>query len=253
MKIEWMLKVLQVAMLIAEAAFMAVLVFPWLGQRLQKNYIGFWSRRVLRVFGLTVVLKNPNNHPAQGGYCLVANHVSWIDIQVIHSVVPCRFVTTTEIQGWPIIGRMVRASGALFIDLARIRSSTQQITRDMASLLRKNEVIGFFPEATSTDGVSMLPFKANLFQAAVDTQTSVYPMTLVYKDLQGQRSVAPGFHGEMTLFECMANILRAAPLTVEVGFLPAVMPQAHRRGMSQACESAIRPIVEAPDPQSLSV
>ena len=182
---------------------------------------------------------NACNLPAGGGYSIVANHISWIDIQVIHALVPCKFITTTEIRSWPVIGKMVEASGALFIDLGSVRQSTRQITRQMVDMLGRHETLGFFPEATSSAGDGMLPFKANLFQAAVASNTPVYPLCIQYKDAQGQLSTAAGFHGDMSLLDCMKHILQASPLTAEITFLPPLTNFANRKELSQQCEAQI--------------
>jgi len=223
---------------------MAVFVFPWLPVRHQTTYITAWSRRVVNIFHIQVVFINPNNFPPSGGFSVVSNHVSWIDIQVISTFASCRFITTSEIRAWPVIGRMVEASGALFLDMKHIRQSTREVTQQMAALLRAGETLGFFPEATSTEGLAVLPFKANLFQASVDSQTPVYPIAIQYKDRSGKLSSAAGFHGDMTLLTCMRNILSHAPLTAEVRFLTPLPVMSNRKEMCRACESQIKAVFQ---------
>ena len=232
----------QVAWLITEAFVMACLVFPWAHQAYKNKYIQSWSRRVLRTFGVTLKFKNKNLLPEDGGYCIVSNHISWIDIQVIHSIVPCKFITTTEIEAWPVIGKMVQASGALFINLAAVRHSTREITSTMVQMLQAKDTLSFFPEATSTEGSALLPFKANLFQAAVVSQTPVYPLCIQYKDTKGDLSTATGFHGEMTLLECMQNIWHASPLIAEITFIAPAGLTASRKDLSQYCQSEIEKV-----------
>jgi 1-acyl-sn-glycerol-3-phosphate acyltransferase len=229
----------RVIYLISEASLMAWVVFPWRQQQSKNKFIVAWSLRVLNAFGVTVRFKNTPQFPNNQGYCIAANHISWIDIQVIHSFAPCKFITTTEVRAWPIIGKMVQASGALFINLKSVRHSTRDITNKMIDMLREKDVLGFFPEATSSEGHSLLPFKANLFQAAVESQTPVYPLCIQYKDAHGCLSTAAGFHGDMTLLECMQNIWRAAPLTAEITFLPPTPVLNDRKALSQLCEAQI--------------
>ena len=231
--------VCRVLYLISEAFFMAWVVFPWRQAQSKNQYITAWAGRVLKAFGISVRFKNRPQFPKDKGFCIAANHISWIDIQVIHSIVPCKFITTTAVRHWPVIGKMVQASGALFIDLNAVRTSTRDITKQMIAMLKAKEVLGFFPEATSSEGHTLLPFKANLFQAAVTSQTPVYPLCIQYKDAKGHLSTAAGFHGDMTLLECMQNIWRAAPLTAEITFLPVIPTYNNRQALSQRCEEQI--------------
>lgn len=241
-KLLAMLVGFQIAWLITEAFGMALLVFPWARPAYKNQYIQSWSRRVLRTFSVSVKFKNKTLLPENGGYCIVSNHISWMDIQVIHSFVPCKFITTTEIEAWPIIGHMVKASGALFIQLDAVRTSTRKITARMVEMLQAQDILGFFPEATSTAGDCLLPFKANLFEAAVVSQTPVYPLCIQYKDAQGHLSTAAGFHGDMSLLACMQNIWQARPLTAEITFLAPSSPAKSRKDLSQHCQTQIETV-----------
>lgn len=221
---------------------MAVVRFPWLSRTSQNTYIVGWSQRVLRTFGLQLQVHNRHLLPADGGYCLAANHISWVDIQVLNSVVPCRFVSTTEVRSWPVVGKMVEASGALFIDLQDLKNSTRKVSLEMVELLKAKDMVAFFPEATSSTGDVLLPFKANLFQAGAESQTPVFPVCIRYKDVSGRLSTAAGFHGDMTLLECMRNIIRAAPLTVELTILPAADISTRRKALCQYCLTQIESV-----------
>jgi 1-acyl-sn-glycerol-3-phosphate acyltransferase len=240
--IETIFTFAKVLWLITEAFLMAVLCFPWLSRPSQNIYIMGWSQRVLRAFGLKLQVHHKQLLPAVGGYCLAANHISWVDIQVLNSVVPCRFVSTTEVRSWPVVGKMVEASGALFIDLQDLKNSTRKVSSEMVELLKAQDIVAFFPEATSSTGDVLLPFKANLFQAGVESQTPVFPVCIRYKDAAGQLSTAAGFHGDMTLLECMRNIIRAAPLTVELTILPAADISTPRKALCQHCLTQIESV-----------
>jgi 1-acyl-sn-glycerol-3-phosphate acyltransferase len=99
----------------------------------------------------------------------------------------------------------------------------------MVSALR-TESICIFPEGTSTDGSSVRPFKANLFESAVISQTPVYSLAIEYFDRRsGLRTDITAFIGEMGLLESMSNILKHRNIRVELSFFP---PSAASPGFS---------------------
>ena len=145
---------------------MAVLCFPWLSRPSQNIYIMGWSQRVLRAFGLKLQVHHKQLLPATGGYCLAANHISWVDIQVLNSVVPCRFVSTTEVRSWPVVGKMVEASGALFIDLQDLKNSTRKVSSEMVELLKAQDIVAFFQKPPHQPVMCCCPSKPICFKRA---------------------------------------------------------------------------------------
>ena len=88
---------------------------------------------------------------------IVANHVSWLDIFVLNTLQPARFIAKSELKRWPLVGRFATNAGTLFIDRAR-RHDTHKVNRHAAEVLAHGDVIAIFPEGTTTDGRDVLPF-----------------------------------------------------------------------------------------------
>ena len=230
---------LKVILLIVEAAIVSRCIFPFASANWKDLFVQNWSKKVLRSFGISIRLVNPENLIINSGFCLVSNHVSWIDIQVLESIVHCRFISTSEVFAWPVIGKMAEAAGSLFIDLDNPRTGTKKIVDQMTPLLKAGEGICFFPEATSSNGRQTLPFKSNLFQSAILSDTPVIPVAIRYLDTNNEFSSAPGFLGDMTLLECMKNIFLNAPLTAEVTVLPAAAFFSNKKELSEHCFNQI--------------
>ena len=224
---------LKIILLILEAAIVSKFVFRFTSSSWKNIYVQNWSRKVLKTFGVSIKLVNPENLSIKSGFCIVSNHISWIDIQVIESIIHCRFISTSEVFSWPVIGKMAEAAGSLFINLENPRTGTKKIVDQMVPLLKAGEKICFFPEGTSTDGKQILPFKSNLFQACVTAETPVVPVAIRYLDVSNQVSTAPGFFGDMTLIECMSNIFKNGPFTAEVTILPAAPMHSHKKELSE--------------------
>jgi len=197
-----------------------------------------WSARALALLG--VRLQVQGEWPAGGPLLVLCNHVSWLDILVLNAAYPCRFVSKADVRHWPLIGRLVEASGTLFIEREK-RSDAMRVVHHMAEHLAQGEVLAVFPEGTTGSGAELLPFHANLLQAAVVTDAPVLPVALRYQDADsGQRSDAPVFVGKTSLITSLWRTARAHRLQacLHVG-LPEQAMGRDRRTWAQGVRSEI--------------
>ncbi|NDH31227.1 MAG: 1-acyl-sn-glycerol-3-phosphate acyltransferase, partial [Betaproteobacteria bacterium] len=102
----------------------------------------------------------------QPGELVVMNHISFIDILALDALRPVHFIAKSEIRKWPVIGILCDRTGTIFIERGK-RHAVHDVLKTMANELRQGEVVSFFPEGTTSDGRQLLPFHANLFEAAV--------------------------------------------------------------------------------------
>ena len=192
-------------------------IFPFQKKNLKRWHIQRWSKRLLGIFKVELVVHGSQILPNRS-YLLAANHISWLDIHVINAFNPIRFVAKSEVEGWPIFGWMAKQLGTVFIKRDNSRHA-RQVSGEVGKILQ-SESICIFPEGTSSLGTHVLPFKANLFESAVSAGAPVYPLAIQYFSTKtGLRSEAPAFVGEMGLLESIANILKVRDLRVELSFL----------------------------------
>ncbi|HET9645491.1 MAG TPA: lysophospholipid acyltransferase family protein [Burkholderiaceae bacterium] len=197
--------------------------------------IRWWSGRMLRVLGVGLRVDGVGFHP--GGVLLAANHVSWLDILAIHAVCPqARFVAKADVKHWPLVGRLVGAGGTLFIERERKRDAVR-VVHQMAEALKAGETVAVFPEGTTSDGQSLLPFHANLLQAAIATAVPVQAVALRFSDDQSEVSAAAPYVGETTLVQSLWWIACAQGLCAHVGVLP---PRGTRHAERRAVAALIR-------------
>jgi 1-acyl-sn-glycerol-3-phosphate acyltransferase len=157
--------------------------------------------------------------PRAGAKLVVANHVSWLDIASIHAVMPeAHFVSKADVKAWPLIGKLVAGAGTLFIEREKKRDALR-VVHQMAQALQAGDTVAVFPEGTTGDGRTLLPFHANLLQAAVATATPVQPVLLRYFDATHAVSPHVTFVGETTLAQSFWRIVCAEALAVEVRVL----------------------------------
>jgi 1-acyl-sn-glycerol-3-phosphate acyltransferase len=180
----------------------------------QGQHVNTWARKMLAISGIELVLKG--EPLATGPVLLVANHISWLDILVMHSAVYCRFISKSEVKRWPLVGTLATGAGTLFIE-RESRRDAHRVLHHMVAHLHDGQVLAVFPEGTTSDGVSLLPFHANLIQAAITANVPVQAMALRFVDRRtGLVSQAPRFVGNDTLLASMWRTLTARELMAEV-------------------------------------
>ena len=162
--------------------------FPRLSSDQQQARVQAWSLGLLTCAGITLQLRG---RPQRAGpVLLVANHHSWLDIPVLHAARYCRFISKSDLQDWPIVGTLATAAGTLYIRRESRRDALRMVT-SMRDALLAGEVLAVFPEGQTGDGRALLPFHANLLQAALDAQTARHS---VYSDsASGDHHFSEGF------------------------------------------------------------
>lgn len=195
-----------------------MLRFPALDAAGRHERIRWWSAGVLRHLGLTLAVQGTAR---PGANLLVANHVSWLDIAALHAAVPhARFVSKADVLRWPLLGWLIRGAGTLFIERERKRDAVR-VVHAMAESLRAGDTVAVFPEGTTGAGPVVLPFHANLLQAAIATQTPIQPAVLRYADARRVFSPTVEYLGDTSLLQSLWRVATASGLRVHVDLLPA--------------------------------
>ena len=192
----------------------------WLLPRLdpvqQEKRIRAWAQRTLQLLGLELVVQGTMQR--RGPVLLVANHISWVDIVVLHACGHCRFISKADIQHWPLVASLASAAGTLYIT-RESRRDAMRVVHHMAESLRQGEVLALFPEGTTGDGAEVLPFHANLLQAAISADAPVQPVALGFRDsASGATSFAPCYIGEDTLLQSLWRTARSRGVQAVVRF-----------------------------------
>jgi 1-acyl-sn-glycerol-3-phosphate acyltransferase len=136
---------------------------------------------VLRRLGIALSFDGPL--PKQG--LIVSNHLSYFDILLHAAVGPCVFVSKSEVRSWPGFGALAACGGTIFIERGR-RASAAEAALKVEYALRTGLTVIFFPEGTSTDGTTLLPFHPFLFEPAVLTESTVTAAALRYQALDAE-------------------------------------------------------------------
>ena len=194
----------------------AAVHLPRLSPSGQSAQVQAWALALLGHAG--IALETRGQPPVGGPLLLVCNHISWLDIPVMHAVCPCRFVSKSDLRGWPLVASLAKAAGTLYIERSSRRDALR-VVHEMAQALRAEDVLAVFPEGTTGDGRTLLPFHANLLQAAVSTGAPVQAVGLRFVDQgSGQISHAPSYMGDETLFGSIWRTVSASPIIAVVHY-----------------------------------
>lgn len=214
-----------------------LLQFPGLDSAARRQRIAWWSAKLLRVLG--IALRQEGTFKA-GAKLIVANHISWIDIMVIHAVCPeARFVSKADVQHWPLINRLVASADTLYIRRENRRDALR-VVHQMAEALRSGDTVAVFPEGTTGDGNTLLPFHANLLQAAIATGTPAQPVALRFSDTRHAVSPAALFMGDTTLAQSLWRLAGSDGLVATLQVLP---PEGSRHADRRALAEHLRQLI----------
>jgi 1-acyl-sn-glycerol-3-phosphate acyltransferase len=199
----------------------ALLDFLWLrlrrgsepSPRQRAEWLHRWCRKGLPRLGIYFTTRGAP--PAHG--LLVANHLSYLDIMILSAISPCVFVAKREIERWPVFGLMSRMAGTIFLDRAR-RAETRWAQGEMQNRLSEGLTVVLFPEATSSDGTTVLPFRSALFEAAIGAQAEISAARISYAVSDGRPETDACYWGEMKMVPHAIKLLSKARVTGHVQF-----------------------------------
>jgi 1-acyl-sn-glycerol-3-phosphate acyltransferase len=231
-------RLLRVLLHVLKAYVRSYLVWPGLDQAGWHHETQTWSRQLLHVLGIGLQVQG---HASPHAKLVVSNHVSWLDIVAINSVVPSRFVSKAEVAHWPVVGRLVTTAGTLYLMRER-RRDAMRVLGLMAEALRTGHTIAVFPEGTTGDGHGVMHFHPNLVQAAIDAGVPVQPVVLRYSDPDHPVSPLAAYVGDTSLLQSLWWVVSARGLMVHAHVLPL---QSVQHGDRRAVTALLHTQIEA--------
>ncbi len=178
-----------------------------------------WFRRVLACLNIKVAI---TGKPAEAPCLVVCNHISWLDILVLGSAMPVVFLSKAEVAQWPLISRLARAGGTLFIERGGEGAARRSI-EGIRKAFKRQQSVAVFPEGTTGKGHTVLPFHPRLFAAAIESEMHVQPVALRYPHPEGVHPKVP-YVDQQTLAASILEILGCKSIQAEVFIGPAIDP-----------------------------
>jgi lyso-ornithine lipid O-acyltransferase len=197
-----------------------------------------WLQRttchVGRIFRLEI--KFAGTIPVRG--LLVCNHLSYMDILVLASLAPSMFVAKREVKSWPVMGLLARLGGTLFIDRQR-RTHVGEINDDIQAALDEGALVIVFPEGTSSDGRSVLPFKSSLLEPATQQNNPLTVGRLHYTLANGKNDEVVAYWGDTVFFTHLLNLLSHDKIRATVRFAPVANRSSDRKALAQHLHASV--------------
>ncbi|KPN06922.1 1-acyl-sn-glycerol-3-phosphate acyltransferase [Xanthomonas arboricola] len=184
---------------------------------LDELMIRWWQGNLMRIFGFRL---RRFGTPLPGATLFVANHVSWVDISMLHSQRVMGFVAKREIAGWPLVGWLATKGQTIFHQ----RGNTESlggVLQEMLLRLRSGKPVGVFPEGRTRGGTEVGPFHARIFQAAVEAGVPVQPVALRYGE-RGNAQAVVAFGERESFFANIVRLLGEPSRLAEVHFLEPI-------------------------------
>ena len=206
--------------LVALAEISVTIPFVGRSKRLHARtaWLQRWSRFAGRVLGIRVTTRG--SMPQSG--VLVCNHLSYLDVVVLSSIGPCVFVAKRDVAAWPLFGWLAHAAGTIFVDRERRLASA-----DVVDLVREaiagSSLVVLFPEGTSSDGSTVLPFKSSLLESAVQLRCPVAAAAIEHALEDGSVADEVCYWGDMTLLPHLLNLFSKREIRSKCSFpLPKI-------------------------------
>lgn len=179
--------------------------------------------------------------PADG--LIVSNHLSHMDILLYGALGPVVFVSKKDVRAWPLLGQLAACGGTVFVDRAR---STQSVdaARHIEQLLRGNIPVLLFPEGTSSNGTSVLPFRSPLFESAIRAEAPITAAAIGYAAAEVPESDL-SYWGDKVFFPHLYRTLGHRQLTVHIRFAATATVFTNRKEAARAMHEAVSGLREA--------
>ncbi len=186
------------------------------------RYVQWFCRELCKVFNIEVQVHGCiPREPA----LWVSNHISWLDVAVLGSSARVFFLAKAEIQSWPILGKLAKGGGTLFIRRGSGDSNT--IRDQICHFLRDGIPVLFFPEATTTDGSYIKKVHGRLLAAAIDAKRPVQICLICYINQAGELDMVAPFIGEMTFVDHVQRVLEMPKVTAHLMSLEPIDVSGH--------------------------
>jgi 1-acyl-sn-glycerol-3-phosphate acyltransferase len=175
------------------------------------------GQRLAWLFGIRIRVAG---EPAEGAVLIAANHISWLDIPVLHGACSMGFVAKAEIERWPLFS-YIASTGATIFHQRGCHDSAADVSSLMVQRLRQGRAVTIFPEGGIKPGSSMRIFHARMFKAAVDAECPIQPVMIRYMR-DGQVDDEVSFREDESMMWNLVRMLARPESYAELHFLPTI-------------------------------
>lgn len=204
-----------------------------------------WSNRLLTILGIEMVTQGTMTPRVA---VIIANHTSWVDIFAINALSPAAFVCKDDVRCWPLIGWLCANTDSIFIRRGHSRAA-RHVADEVRAALFSGRTVAIFPEGTTTEGDTVLPFHGALLQPAIDTGYPVQPVALRYRGPDGLPTARVAYCGDLSFGASLWRICSTRGLKVELATLPLIETgEVRRNALADTSRAQICASLASPNP-----
>lgn len=184
--------------------------------------------RMIKILDVKIKLNNPQAWDLfnKENFLVIANHVSYFDIAILTSIHPFLFITSHEMKNTPFLGQLTQLGGSLYTDRKKFTGIMGEI-KNFSSFLQDGFNVVLFPEATSTDGKQLRPFKKSLLQVAIEAEKPILPICIKYVSSDGEAISDNNrdnyyWYGDMSFLPHFKRLLKTKNTLIEITILDKI-------------------------------
>ena len=169
---------------------------------------------------------------------VASNHLSYLDVLAFSALGPCVLVSKAEVRRWPVFGALAHLAGTIFVDRNRARSARES-NREVESALRNKIAVVLFPEGTSSDGSTVIPFRSPLFEAAIQGGQPITPASIRYEAEGGSVDRDVCYWADMTFGPHLLKLLSLKSIGAFIRFGRNIHVQDDRKVAARLAYEAV--------------
>jgi len=146
----------------------------------------FWGRLFVKIIGIRLSVAGKDNWQTNQHYCIISNHMSYLDILIAGAVFPVLFVSRHDVKYWPLLGTIAWVRGSIFVDRSITGSKERPYVKQIIEYLGKGFNVIIFPEGTTSNGDRVMPFKKTVFSCPVRAKVPILPISIHYTHIDNQ-------------------------------------------------------------------
>jgi len=221
-------------------------------RKISTSFGPFWGTLFTKILGIHISIIGRENRRKNQHYCIISNHMSYLDILVVGACFPVLFVSRHDVKYWPLLGTIAWVRGSIFVDRSITGSKERPYVKQIIDYLTSGFNVIVFPEGTTSNGNGVLPFKKTVFSCPVRAKVPVLPISIRYTHIDSQAFSESNrdwvcWYGDMTFLNHFWGVLQLRRLDVTVSIHPAEFetPEEDWLAQSHRFSAKLHDIVEA--------
>lgn len=232
--------VVSVALLITDLLIL-IITYPFgkiVCRKISLRFGPFWGTLLIKILGVRISITGRENVQKGRHYCIISNHMSYLDILIVGACFPVLFVSRHDVKYWPLLGTIAWVRGSIFVDRSITGAKERPYVKQIIDYLKNGFNVIIFPEGTTSNGEGVMPFKKTVFSCPVRAQVPILPITIRYTHInkepfsESNRDLVC-WYGDMTFVDHFWELFQLRRIDVSITIHPAVIEREEEDWLAQ--------------------